>query len=36
LPTQAEHALKKPDKTGIKFTQAEPALTICLRRLSLR
>jgi len=36
LPTQADHALKKTVKTGKKFTHTEPALTICLCRLSGR
>ncbi len=29
MPTQAELALKKPVKTGKKFTHTEPALKIC-------
>jgi hypothetical protein len=36
MPTQAEPALKKNVKTGKKITHTEPALTIFLRRLSLR
>jgi hypothetical protein len=36
MPAQAEPALKKTVKTGKIFTQAESALTICLRRVSLR
>jgi hypothetical protein len=36
FPTHAEHALKKLSKQGKKVMHTEPALTICLRKLSLR